>query len=284
MFVFEGDRLTIRDWAEQSTLAGGIVLDADASARAFHSAKRHRYLTRRADALDDPSAWIESLLERDTFVGRSGLLVRSAFSQAEIEDAVSHLLASGVAVIAGHGLCLAATWAILLRSAAEAIDADHRLHPDRHGVPLTELRSRFGSIEASAFDALVAEICNGGFARDGSVVRRTTHRPALPPALEATGSVLRARLATRPFNPPSRGMLAPDTTSARALRFLLETGEAVEVSADLVMTSEHLKRARDIVVAVIRERGAATLGDIRARLDCSRRVLVPLLVTSTARA
>jgi selenocysteine-specific elongation factor len=72
-------------------------------------------------------------------------------------------------------------------------------------------------------------------------------------------------------------MLAPDTTSARALRFLLETGEAVEVSADLVMTSEQLNRAREIVVAVIRERGAATLGDVRARLECSRRVLVPLL-------
>ena len=144
-------------------------------------------------------------------------------------------------------------------------------------MPLTELRSRLGSIEADAFDALVADLCRGGFVREGRVARRATHRSALPPALAATGSDLRARLAARPLDPPSRNLLAPDHASVRALRFLLETGEAVEVSAELVMTAEQVHRAREIVVAVIRERGAATLGDIRARLDCTRRVLVPLL-------
>jgi selenocysteine-specific elongation factor len=278
VFVFEGDRLTIRDWSEQSTLAGGLVLDADASARGLQSARRRQYLTRRAGAPDDAAAWIASLIERDTAVGRSGLLVKSRFSEAEAEDALSRLAASGVAVVAGNAIWHAHDWAALVRSAGEAIDADHGLHPDRPGLPLTELRSRVGLSQTSGSgDALVAEICKGEFVRDGNVVRRTTHRPVLPPELEATGSILRARLGEKPFDPPSRGTLAPDSISVRALRFLVGTGEAVEVSADLVMGAEHVNRAKDIVVAVIRDRGAATLADIRVRLECTRRVLLPLL-------
>jgi selenocysteine-specific elongation factor len=276
-FVFEGDRVAIRDWAERTTLAGGIVLDTAAAARGLHGAARRRHLTRRAGAPDDATAWIESLLERDTFAGRQGLLVRSAFSEAEIGDGVSRLVASGIAAVAGDGLWLADAWASLLQRAGDAIDAEHRQHPDRHGVPLPELKSAVAPMEANAFDALVVGLGTRGFVRDGSVVRRATHRPVLPQAIEETASDLRARLAANPFDPPSRGVLAPDATAARALRFLLETGEAVEVGAGLVMTAEHVARARELVAAVIRERGEATLADIRARLACSRRVLVPLL-------
>jgi selenocysteine-specific elongation factor len=275
--VFDGDRLAIRDWAEQSTLAGGIVLDAGASPRGVRGAARRRHLTRRAEAIHEPAAWIESLLERDTFVRCHGLLGASVFSEAEIEEAVGRLVTSGVAAIAGQDLWLATAWAGLLRRATETIDASHRQHPDRPGMPLTELKSTEISIDATAFDALLAGLGKAGFVRDGNIVRRATHRPALPPALEATASSLRDKLAGKPFDPPSRGTLAPDPTSARALRYLLETGEAVEVNADLVMTSEHLARARDLVVTTIREQGPATLGDIRTRLECSRRVLVPLL-------
>ena len=277
VFAFDGDHLTIRDWAEQATLAGGLVLDVDASPRAFHHPRRRQFLARRSEALDDPFGWVDSLLERDSVASRLGLLVGSAFSEAEVEDAAHRLVASGRAVSASRWVWRVDAWSTLLRGAAEAIDGEHASHPDRRGLPLTDLRARLGSIDAGAFDALVVDLCGSGFARDGSVVRRATHRAALPPALESAGSDLRATLAARPLDPPSRKALAPDAASARALRFLVESGEAIEVGAELVMTAEQVQRAREIVVAVIGECGAATLADIRARLECSRRVLLPLL-------
>ena len=35
VFLFAGDHLTVRDWSEQQTLAGAVVLDPDAPRRAF---------------------------------------------------------------------------------------------------------------------------------------------------------------------------------------------------------------------------------------------------------
>ncbi|HEY9462626.1 MAG TPA: selenocysteine-specific translation elongation factor, partial [Vicinamibacterales bacterium] len=46
VFLVAGDYLTLRDWSEQQTLAGAIVLDPDATRRAFRSTDRQQWLTR----------------------------------------------------------------------------------------------------------------------------------------------------------------------------------------------------------------------------------------------
>ncbi len=279
VFVFEGDRFTIRDWAEQATLAGGIVLDTAANPRVFRSPRCREYLQRRAQAPGDTVTWVESLLSRDTLARRSGLLATSVFSQEEVDDAVDRLGAARAVKVAGDIVCLTSAWTMLIENAVHAIEAHHRAHPDLLGIPLTELRTRLGPIAeaTAALDVLILEVCDRGFVRDGSLVRRVTHRPALPPPLQATGAFLRTQLTAKPLDPPARSILTPDAVSLRTLRFLVDTGEAVEISADLVLASETVSRAREAVVSVIRDKGAATLGDFRDRLACSRRVLVPLL-------
>ena len=146
-------------------------------------------------------------------------------------------------------------------------------------MSLTDLRSRLGPIAEAhaAFDVLLLDMSARGFVRDGSLVRRATHQPALPAPLQGIGAFLRTQQSAKPLDPPSRSVLAPDAASVRTLRFLIDTGEAVEISADLILASETVTDARNVIVSVIREKGAATLGDFRDRLACSRRVLVPLL-------
>ena len=52
-FLFAGDRFIVRDWAEQNTLAGGIVLDPDASRQLFRNEARLRFLSERAQSPED---------------------------------------------------------------------------------------------------------------------------------------------------------------------------------------------------------------------------------------
>lgn len=277
--VYEGDRFTIRDWAEQATLAGGMVLEVAAGQRQFRSEPWREFLAHRAAFPGDVVAWVSSLLTRDTFVRRSVLLVNAGFSQDEIDGAVEQLIASHTVTVAGEWLCLVSAWSTLRQSAIEAVDSYHSAYPDRPGMALTDLRARLGAtvVTSDMFDALMLDLSTGELAREGSLVRRTGHRPALPPALAATGAAIRAALAAKPLDPPSRNMLTPDAASQRALRFLVDTGQAIEISPDLVLAAESVAHARSEVIAIIREKGAATLGDFRDRLGCSRRVLVPLL-------
>ena len=88
---------------------------------------------------------------------------------------------------------------------------------------------------------------------------------------------MRSLLGAKPLDPPSRKELAPDDLARQALRFLIQSGEATELSEDVVLLSEHFRAATDAVTQFLREKGSGTVSDLRQALSTSRRIVVPLL-------
>ena len=88
---------------------------------------------------------------------------------------------------------------------------------------------------------------------------------------------MRAALSAKPFEPPARKELAPDTASQNVLRFLLETGEVIELAEDTVILADNFARARDQIKNLLRQRGQATASELRQHLNTNRRVIIPLL-------
>lgn len=278
-YLFDGDRFLLRDWSEQTTLAGGIVLEAQAQRSRWRSAAQKAFLQSRAERPNDARTFLGSLLVRDGWVRRPAALRQSRFSLDEVGVAAAQLVADGHVVVQGE-LWFDADWLRGLEgNAAEAIDAEHRVHPERPGLTLTALRAALGSSipNDEVFAALLARLSQIGFAQREAVMQRVGHRMALPPALAAAGTRLRSLLAERPLDPPSRKELAAEETARQALRFLAQTGETVEVGAELVL----LRTTYDSTVAAIRThlqaKGQATVSELRQLLGTSRRVMVPLL-------
>ncbi len=278
-FVFAGDRFVLRDWSEHSTLGGGIVLDPDAGQRLFHSEARARFLSPRAEAPDDAGSFVASQLARDGAAKKSQMLRKSRLSADAVAAAVSRLQADGSAVVSGEMVIEAARWKKVRQRAIDAIDARHRTHSEQAGLPLTDLRAalELDMPVAEIFDAIVADLCAHEFVRSGNAIRRAAHRPALSPQLQSASARIRAMLAAKPFDPPSRKDVAPDIASQQALRFLIESGEVFEVSSEIVLTAESAKRATEMVREFIRSHGPATVSELRQMLGNSRRVALPLL-------
>jgi len=278
-FAFAGDRCILRDWAEQNTLAGATVLDPDSRRRGFRDPARLECLRRRAQAPDDVSVFLASLLARDGAARKSELLMKSRFSDQEIATAVARLAQEGKIVLAGDILIDAQRWGAARQRAVATIDERHRKRPEQVGLPLAELRTvlRHELPHDESFDALIADLCKEDFVRTGAEIRRRAHSPALPAGLQSAGAKLRAALVAKPFDPPSRSHLVSDTASQQALRFLIHTGEAIELSEDVVMTAENVARAAALIRQFIRAHGPATVSDLRQALGSSRRVVVPLL-------
>jgi selenocysteine-specific elongation factor len=280
ILAFAGDRFVVRDWSEQNTLAGGVVLDPAASTASFRSEKRLRYLQRRAESPEDVQSYILSQLNRDRVVQLSKTLLNSRFSEQEIAAAIAALVVESKAVtLAKDHVVESETWTALRRRAMDEIDTFHRAHPEQMGMLVRDLRT---SMEpelpiGALFDALMEDLCAVDFRQAGTIIRRRGHRPSLPPNLQAAGAKVRAALAAKPFDPPSRNVLAPDALSRQVLRYLLETGEAVEISADLVLAAESESRAIELIREFIRKHGPATVSELRQALGSSRRVVVPLL-------
>jgi selenocysteine-specific elongation factor len=279
LFAFAGDRFVVRDSAGQSTLAGGVVLDPDARRKLFKTEAQQSYLLARAESADEVLPLVDSQIARDCIVRRPQLLLRSKFSVVEISNAVSTLVAEGKVVLAGDFAVHAGRWQAIRQRVVDAIDQRHRAHPEQTGLPLSDLRAGLKSDLrfADLLEPLIADLCRNDFIQVGNAVRRVKHRPALPPLLEVAATKLRTALEARPFDPPSRKQLAPDSISQQALRFLIETREAVEINAEVVIASESLKRGIELIRQYIRNNGPATVSQLRLELGCSRRVAVPLL-------
>jgi selenocysteine-specific elongation factor len=88
VFVLAGERFVLRDWSEQFTLAGGIVLDPDAARKGFRSNEHRRFLQQRAESSLSVLSFVDSQLALDGAVRQSRFLVKSLFSAAQISQAV----------------------------------------------------------------------------------------------------------------------------------------------------------------------------------------------------
>ena len=272
-FMFAGDRFVIRDGSEQNTLAGGVVLDPDASVRNFRSAPQLEFLAKRAQAPHDAGVFTATEIARSRAVKRKALLAKSSFGAEEIAQSIK-----GANVIErGDLLVDAKWWNEVLRQAEAMIDVEHKAHPNHAGLALSELRQAFAHELPlpEIFDALVSELCRNGFVRAGEGIARATHRPTLPPQLESAARKIRAALAAR--KPPSYAELAPDVTSQQALRFLRDRGEVVELNAEVVLATEQFMRMREAIVTFLRENNFGTASELRELLGTSRRVIIPFL-------
>jgi selenocysteine-specific elongation factor len=276
VFAFTGDRFIIRDTVEQQTLAGGIILSAEANRRHFHTPERKRFLDRRAAKPNDPSAFAASEIERDRFVRKDGLLLNARFSAADIANAVQTLAANKALVVSGDFAADAKWWNDFRDRAVTLIDRAHHERPNEAGASLNELRA---SLDCSpeAFDALVVELCENGFVQSGVTISRQTHRLELPPHLKNAAEKIRGALTAKPLDPPSVKEIASDAPAQQALRFLLQTGEAVELSKEIVLNADAYKRASEEVRRMLIARDSATTSELRQGLGTSRRVIIPLL-------
>lgn len=279
LLIFSGDRLVLRDASARHTLAGGLVLDPDGSARSFRSEAQQSLLKARAAAPFDPVVFVQSHLARHHFVPHSLFLAKSGFSAPSIQDAVNDQMTAGLIIARGGYLLLATWWKKLAVTAVGHIDEEHRKHPNLSGLDLGRLAVAMSSAVPSpkVFDTLITDLCRNGFVKVKSAIQRATHRAALPPPLQAAGAKIMAALAAKPFDPPSRSDLAPDAASQQALRFFREAGQVIELNQDAILSAEAHTLMKRKLADYITQNGPAKVSDLRTFLDSSRRIMIPFL-------
>jgi len=279
VFFFAGDRFILRDSSERSTIAGAVVLDPNATPIRFRSEAQREFLQMRAQAPDDAAVFVSTQLRRDHAAKRPSLLLQSRFSEAEIAAAVNNLAKSGELTLLGEIAVETNWWGKVRARAIKFIDAEHAAHPEQTGVALSKLKSELVSMlpMPEIFELVVAELNRDGFIRHGDALRRTRHRPTLPPELQTAAARIRSVLVATNVDPPSRVQLAPDPVSQQALRFLRSSGEVVELNGDIVLATQRFEKMRDSVIAFLRKNNSAATSQLRQLLGTSRRVIIPFL-------
>ena len=277
ILAFVGDRFVVRDSSAQNTIAGGVVLDVDCDRQNFRNAGQTELLRTRAAAIDDVDVCIQSQLTRDGFAQTNTLLVTSHFSADEIANALSRSQNAGGIVLRGKIAANPAYWRDLVARASALIDRAHEKHPEQRGLDFTELRVELNVESDELFAAVVSEMTANGFARAETNIGRNSHRPSLPAEILPAAEKIRAALAGKPFDPPSRKDFPHDRHLHQALRFLIEQGEIVEIGDEIVLLRDAVDQMQNLVSEFISTNGSATASQLRQRLGTSRRIIIPFL-------
>jgi selenocysteine-specific elongation factor len=277
IFAFVGDRIVLRDASEQHTIAGGIVVEAARDPGKLRNAAQHKLLTARAVAPDGIDLCVRSEIALHGFVRKKLILTKSHFSSVEIAQALHRLQRDNEIVIHGEIAAESETWRTLRNRAGLLIDDAHKKNPELAGLDLNELRTALRDQSADVFEALIADLCSADFVSKGLVIARIGHRPALPAELQSVGAKISEALAKKPFDPPPRREVETDSNARRAVHFLIETGEVVEIGSDVVLLRENFERMKNAVAEFISKNGPTTVSELRQKLQSSRRIMVPFL-------
>ena len=277
MFAFIGDRFVLRDASEQHTIAGGVVLDPNGDRGKCRTAMQRKLLAARAGALDDVYLCVRSEISANGFMPEQAVLRKSHFSADEIGEALQRLQRGHEIVVHEKIAADTQAWQTLRNRTIELIDDAHKTNPERAGLDLNELRTALHDQSSEVFAALLSDLCATDFVRRGSAIARISHRPALPPNLRPIAMKIREALSAKPFDPPARKEIEADRNVLQVLRYLIEAGEVIEVSPDIVLLRENFERMKSAVADFISKNGPATVSELRQKLRTSRRIMVPLL-------
>src|SRR4029077_4852506 len=201
----------------------------------------------------------------------------SRFSNREIADALLNLKHDEEVVVHDKIAANASTWKALRDRAIRLIDNELNKNPERAGYDLSELRAALPHTSTDVFEALIADVCSHDFIRKQSTITRRSHRPILPAKLQPVAAKIHEALCKKPFDPRPRREIECDVEAQRVLRFLIQTGEVIEISSDVVLLRENFERMKNAVADFISKNGPATVSELRQAVESSRRIMVPLL-------
>ena len=275
-----GDRFVLRDWSGHATLAGGVVLEADARRRGFREDTSQEHLETLATVCEDPAASIPLLLKKQRLAAANDISQGLKISEEDFTQELSKLTSAGTITQLGNNLADANWWQSVLETATKLINEFHRTQPDLAGIPLQDFRQQIDPEIPSEelFQHLMTSLTEElDFQQTGTVVSRAGFTPGLPDDLAAPVRELEAKLSDDPLNPPGRAELEKESASRRALAFLIRTGRAVKLDERAVLLTSAQEDAHAKVLAYLAEHTKATASELRQHLGSSRRIVMPLL-------
>ena len=275
VFTFAGDRFVLRDWSKQFTIGGGIILDSSPPKRSYRTEKQRNFLLMRASNPNEFTTHLNSLLTRDHFIKSDTPLSQSSFSKSVIEDTIEN----NDAVVSGNFIIDKNWWSEINEIAGNRIKTIHEKHPELPGIDISQLRTFMKKrvVDSKLFEFLIDQLCKSGFTKKDTILSIDSHKASLPNHLTSSGKKIRILLDENPLEPPNPKEIINSESDEAALKFLLQTNEAIQLDEKVILLSKNYNEAVDKIRSYITQNGPATAADLRKALSSTRRVIIPLL-------
>jgi len=278
-FFLTGDRVVLRDGSQQSTIAGGIVLNTQSKRQNFRSEERAGFLNSRAENPHELLPYLTSLIARDHYIKAESALENHPFSNEQTAAATRKLVNQGKLIKSGNLLIDTDWWNELLTQAEQQTLSWHSQQPDQPHMPLTELHSAISDLNEELFENLLASLKNKGFQINNQEkgISHPDHSLTLPDEIKAEAATILSTLEKAGLQPPNRADLINNPRLEQAIKFLIRTKQVIELEPKVVISTQALTLAISKVTSFLTDQNQATASELKQHLDTSRKVAMPLL-------
>ena len=263
--VAPNDRFILRTPSPAATIAGGTLVDVAPRKHSRHDDQVKHSLDRRVagDVLQ------EELRKYPRGVTVAALLKATLAPEADLETLNARRL--------GDWIFDLGAWRLIAARASAELQAFHASHPLRPGMAREELRSRLG-VQPGTFSSVLQGLMeDGGLEESSGAVALRGHQIDSQ-SLDGPACALVELLGRQPFAPPSLAEAAQKSgASTEVVRALALRGDIVKVGDDVAFTRDAYESALALVKDIIATRGSVTVGQLRDRMDASRKPVLALL-------
>jgi len=279
-----GDRYILRRPSPGETLGGGVIVDHQPKGR--HKRFDEEVLkSLESLAQGSPS---DVLLEAGLAVGIAPIkeiVARSRLEPANAETALVELLKSNSLILIEAGTPTPASdllvvalphWNKLRDMTMQLIEEHHKNFRLRRGVPREELKSKL-KLNPRVFNAVIQKLIADRLITDYSAfVAKAGHEIRFQNGEQAKVQELMRKFEQNPFSPPSVKECQTEV-SEEVLSALIELGELVPVSADVVFRKSDYDSMKMKIQQAIEQNGRITLAEVRDLFNTSRKYAQALL-------
>lgn len=282
-----GDRFILRRPSPPETLGGGEVLDPYPLRRykRFGEEWRERL---EALSLGDPSEVILRLIQRHGWLNFQQIVQQTNFPAESIRQTLHKLLQENQLVGPSQRffkggkesqetlLVVRLQWEAWQKKALNLLEEYHKTYPLRRGMPREELKKRL-NLPAPLFQALIQELaCQDHLREEQILLAQKGFQIQLKPSQREQADALLRLFAEAPFSPPGvkecKQKLGDELYQA-----LLELGELIQVSDEVVFRMVDYHQAKEMVGAFIAQQGKVSAAQVRDHLQTSRKYALALL-------
>lgn len=279
-----GDRYILRRPSPGETLGGGVVLDSDPKGR--YKRKDPAVLERLRALTEGTPA--EVLLQAALTLGIApirDIVRRARLEEDSVKAVLSEVVESGQLLVLENSMVnplsedLAAhtvVWNTETTRILNEVAAFHKAFPLRGGIPREMLKSRL-KLTPRVFQVITREMVKAGTLHEtGQLLKLPGFEVKFTPPQRAKVDGLLRQFATAPYATPGVkeciSTLGEDVYSA-----LIDRGDLVAVSADVVYRKSDYQKMLKAVEETIEKTGSLTAAQFRDQFNTSRKYALAFL-------
>jgi len=295
--LVKGDRFIIRQPSPSVTVGGGVVINP------FPGRRHRRFRTEVVQQLETlahgtPEEILLQDLERRQPCEVQELQARSSLSRQQARDSLQSLVVGGLVIVLAARSSSSATgsasavpdssflvsrsgWGALHERAEALLEEFHRRFPLRAGMPREEVKSRLAAyaplVTLRLFNDIVGRAVEEGWlAETAGAIRLASHRAAFSPNQQQAVDHMLYSFRQSPHSTPSVAQ-CEEMVGSDVLNALIEQGQVVKLSEDVILLAETYEQMRGRVVAFLKEHERITVAQVRDLFDTSRKYALALV-------